>query len=548
MRPRKSKNGDPIKELLRVIRSQPQGVSGFESLMNYPAAESTGYDISLPRGINPEVGDVNKYLTDQLMSEIDAQQFDKDQNYLIEKEAYERKHGNTALSFDEFKRMEAQSGSAKSVAPGAEFLSPVGDVMVMGEGVDMMRKGNVKGGAALTGLSLGMVFVPGNLSMIKSWAEEVSNPLLRNIADSFRSSSPSDDVASVLGKMDLQNYSETAKLNTADDINDLIEMNENPFSGLELSREEESALYAISEVMQGGPIPAAASVAAKASDSPSSIMRFVDEKKDLPDMIGRFEKRETVDGSSRELVYGDKRGGDYIELNSDLLSNKVPASVAEKFPDETYMHNMNVFMDNARAQGGGQREVYTLMNKMIDQVKSGDIVETGSLSTDSYPIYLRQLEKGNKYVKSGGKKEGFVLPKEISNEQAITYSTLNDFGKFSNPFKIPKEIWEDVNIDGMLTRHGTKRSEKFTSDQEAFDFMSLLQKKFIDPELEKRGLPKSKLKSKKEFTGYTEAGEEINKEFHFFEFPMPYLKKLIRGGRIKTLKKAKKGLKLNKLK
>ena len=77
-----------------------------------------------------------------------------------------------------------ESGRVESVTP-MKFVSPVGDVedifsglQMAGRGVKEGDLGKVAGGAGLSLAAGAMAFLPGNLSMVRSYAQSVNNPML----------------------------------------------------------------------------------------------------------------------------------------------------------------------------------------------------------------------------------------------------------------------------------------------------------------------------------------------------------------------------------
>ena len=206
---------------------------------------------------------------------------------------------------------------------------------------------------------------------------------------------------------------------------------------------------------------------------------------------------------------------------------------------------------NLKSMGpSSSRDVFAMMTKMFDEIKTGDIVDPGSLSTDSYGMWLRQIDKGNKYIKQGGKKQGAKLIPEdkVPLEDTINFKSLNQMGEFTNTFKLPKEMADFFKEYDMLTGQGTGSgrlrthlmNEGMTID-EANAMMMKAKYEYIDPALKKRGLPPVEVVSAGNADMYPGTQGPI-----FFKFPLPYLEKLYKGGRIKLLKKRKKGMKVKK--
>lgn len=196
------------------------------------------------------------------------------------------------------------------------------------------------------------------------------------------------------------------------------------------------------------------------------------------------------------------------------------------------------------------RDVYAMMTKLFDEIKTGDIVDPGSLSTDSYGMWLRQIDKGNKYLTQGGKKQGAKLIPEdkVPASESIKFQPLNKMGEFTNAFKLPKEMAELFNRYGILTGQGSSgpglRTHLMNEGMTVDDINAMMMKakyEYIDPALKKRGLPPVEIGSAGNADMYPGTQDPI-----FFKFPLPYLEKLYKGGRIKLLKKAKKGMKVKK--
>ena len=196
------------------------------------------------------------------------------------------------------------------------------------------------------------------------------------------------------------------------------------------------------------------------------------------------------------------------------------------------------------------RDVFAMMTKMFDEIKTGDIVDPGSLSTDSYGMWLRQIDKGNKYLTQGGKKQGAkLIPQDkVPLEDTINFKSLNNMGEFTNTFKLPKEMADLFNRYDMLTGQGTGsgslRTHLMNEGMTVDDVNAMMmeaKEKYIDPALAKRGLPPVQVLEAGPADMYPGTQAPI-----FFKFPLPYLEKLYRGGRIKLLKKRKKGMRVKK--
>lgn len=441
------------------------------------------------------------------------------------------------------------TGAAKPQSPVAEFLTPVGDVMAIGEGARMLAQGIREKDLGKTGLgaglslgAVGMAFLPGNANMIRTYGEAVDSKVIddiSNIIDQSRLSGSDINLNDVMTPV-FSRYGRAEREEASDHIASLLDMTEDPYSGFELTSEEKKNLTDImfSLSSEGPPPPLSA----------SPLMRFEESDLDsnLPEIIGDFKKRESNEGGKRVIAYENENTGDYIDLTTLSLESEAPYSWVQAYP-ESYINKMNVDMTGGKLSGEmASRDVYSMMSKMMDQVKSGDLVSPGSLSTDSYPIYIRQLDKGKKYLTEGGKKQGTKIADKVPESEAIIFSSLNSMGKFTNFFKIPDEFISRVSTDGLLTHYGTSRvhigEDGFSSVDEANKFLMEIKKKYIDPQLEKRGLPPTEVRP---HYGAKFALPGDAKPI-YLEFPTPIVEKLIMGGKVGLIKKAKKGMRVKK--
>jgi len=436
------------------------------------------------------------------------------------------------------------SGSAKSVTP-MKFVSPVGDVEDMYEGLKMAyegaKSGDAKKSALGGGLALGaaaMAFVPGNISMLRSFADMRDNSILDGIAKSLGDGNNLDDIYKTL---DLENKSKAQLINTAEDVRGFTDLSMDPLSGLDLSKEELIILDDLATSLEFGTLP---SKAVSGEIPPATVFRASGTQVELPRKVGEFELDITnFDGSNSQTIeYRNPFNDNSMDLTSTPVEDWSLARGTEYV--DAYknkdVHQFNMDMTDTGG-AGANREMYTMMNKMMEAVDSGDLIDPGSLSSDSYPLYLNQLKRGKKYIEEGGKKQGTKIADKVSSNN-IMYSSLNPMGRFGRPFGIPKSIpfkgsnvdWSDLLTDQTLSFKGTRYSSVFENQDEALEFMELVKDKYIDPHLKSRGLPPAKLKV--EDNGI----EDIN---HYFEFPIPITEKLLNGGKIKVNKKKGKGMK-----
>ena len=433
------------------------------------------------------------------------------------------------------------TGSAKSVSP-MKFVSPVGDVEDMYQGIKMAYEGVKEGEAGKAalggGLALGaagMAFIPGNVSMIRSYAQSVNNPMLDNIFKGLGDGKEFEDVISDAAR----NFSKSERVATAQDVDDLLDLAWDEYSGLDLSNTEKVLLEEIRDISRQD------KMSTQLDLSPSVMEKKASE---LPDDIEGFEKKVQLDGpNSREVSYTDMDGNN-VEINSGPVSEKAPQLVKE-YGDRN-VHSMNMDFSVAKEASESsitqQRTQFNVMSALMNTIERGDLVGVpplGSLSTDSYPLLLRNLKKGNRYqsaseeTKRGIRERGAKLIDKVGVDDAVSYRELNGMGKFSNYFGIPKQ----AQIDGMLTETGSyKARDSFSSAQEANDYLKKLKEDYIDPKLKEAGLPPAKIVSFEdarfpERAGYTK-----------IQFPYPVVEKLLNGGRIKAVKKRKKGMQAKK--
>jgi hypothetical protein len=437
------------------------------------------------------------------------------------------------------------SGSAESVSP-MKFVSPVGDVEDMYQGVKMAYEGIKEGEAGKAalggGLALGaagMAFLPGNLSMVRSYAQSVNNPMLDNIFKSIGDGKEFEEVISDAAR----NFSKSERLATAQDVDDLLDLSWDEYSGLDLSNTEKVILEEIRDISRQE------KMSTKLDLSPSPI-----EKKAsvLPDDIEGFEKKVQLDGpNSREVSYTDM-DGNYIEINSGPVSEKAPELVKE-YGDRN-VHTMNMDFSTAKETSENsikqQRTQYNVMSTLLNTIERGDLVgipALGTLSTDSYPLLLRNLKKGKRYQsaseesKRAIKERGAKLIDKVGADDAVSYRELNSMGKFSNYFGIPNADLKQVQVDGMLTETGSyKARDSFNSIEEANDYLKQIKEDYIDPKLEEVGLPPAKIVS------FDDARFPERAGYTKIQFPYPVVEKLLNGGRIKPVKKRKKGMQTKK--
>lgn len=351
-------------------------------------------------------------------------------------------------------------------------------------------------------------------------------------------------------------------------------------------------------------VPEGSQVPGMSTDRFGSPMTFRDQEVGLPKNVSHFELNDRVTpnqgyGPSRAIRYDTTIPGsqDGISMRMDpldYLASRIGSryeNFVDAYPD-AYVANIGLadtrygreisnLLDEAEAElknlknlpstlvdqndilslerkinnlkdlgPSSSRDVFAMMTKLFDEIKTGDIVDPGSLSTDSYGMWLRQIDKGNKYLTQGGKKQGAKLIPEdkVPLEDTINWKPLNKMGEFTNTFRLPKEMADFFKKHDILTGSGSGGSslrthlmnEGMTVD-EVNAMMMKAKYEYIDPALKKRGLPPVEIGN----AGFAEDYPGTQGPI-FFKFPLPYLEKLYRGGRIKLLKKAKKGMRVRK--
>ncbi len=431
-----------------------------------------------------------------------------------------------------------ESGAVRSVSP-MKFVSPVGDVEDMFSGLQMAGRGvkegdlgKVAGGAGLSLAAGAMAFLPGNLSMVRSYAQSVNNPMLDRI---FKGIGEGEDFEQVISNV-AGDFTKAERAATAKDAQDLIDLSFDEFSGLDLSNTEMVLLEEIKDLSTKETAETSLKLAPSIQQSRSVG--------DLPDDINGFEKRiDNYDTNEVSVSYTDI-AGNFGEINSGSVTEKVP-QLSDVYGDR-YAHTLNMDFTELKERPGAtfkdQRTQSDVLNTLFSNIEKGDLIgipPSGSLSSDSYPMILRQIKKGNRYqaaskaTKEGIRDRGVKVIDKVGQDRSIDYRSLNDMGQFSNYFGIPK----DALIDGMLTGKGGsfKARESFGSAKEANDYLKQLKEKYIDPKLKEVGLPPARIAPNEKAEGYTK-----------ILFPYPVLEKLRLGGKLKVKKKRKKGMRAKK--
>tara|TARA_R100000353_G_scaffold176089_1_gene148753 strand:- start:7369 stop:8946 length:1578 start_codon:yes stop_codon:yes gene_type:complete len=438
-----------------------------------------------------------------------------------------------------------ESGRVESVTP-MKFVSPVGDVedifsglQMAGRGVKEGDLGKVAGGAGLSLAAGAMAFLPGNLSMMRSYAQSVNNPALDRIFKGIgRELESPEDIAFVAEK-----FSKEERAAIAKDAQELIDLSFDEFSGLNLSNTERLVLEEIKDISTQG--------------APSSSLKLapsIEETRGLgniPESIGDFQADFERYSPNEVMVSYTDRMGNYAEINSASVSEKLP-NLAKEYGDR-YAHSMNMDMTELKKRPNAnftdKREQAKVMNTLMSNIQKGDLIgipESGSLSSDSYPMFLTQIKKGNKYISASDevkktiKNRGVKIIDKVSQEEAISFRTLNDMGRFRNYFGIPEKELRRIMTDELLTGSGTSKAYGM-SVEEADKYLLEIKNKYIDPKLKEVGLPAAKIEPipKQPYGGPTPKGTRLL-------FPYPIVEKLRYGGKLKVKKKRKKGMRAKK--
>ena len=435
------------------------------------------------------------------------------------------------------------SGSIESVTP-MKFFTPIGDVEDIASGLQMAGRGamegdlgKIAGGAGLSLAAGAMAFLPGNLSMVRSYAQSVNNPMLDRIFKGI-GEGKDENVQDLLKNVGTD-YTQREIKGTVDDIDDILRLSFDDPEILSLTNTERLALEDIKEFYTEGSMSRTADL----PDMGDSEGFF----EELPDDLLGLKKEVQVFGPNEVSVsYYDPdpraRTSDQIELNTGTVAEKVPG-LAGEYGDRT-VHSMNIDLTNAKSKPNqttaDQKAQYDALNKVFGVIKKGDLIgvpRSGSLSTDSYPMILRQIQKGNRYqnlseaAKEGTKERGVKIIDKVSIDEAVDYRTLNDMGQFSNFFRLPKQDFDRVRTDGMLDGTGTSRAQGFKSKKEANDYLQNIKEKYIDPRLKEIGLPPARMEQDPRIPGSVR-----------ILYPHPVVEKLRLGGKIGLKKNRKNGL------
>lgn len=242
-------------------------------------------------------------------------------------------------------------GRVDSSMPLVEFLSPVGDLMAMGEADSGLE----------FAMAAGLAFLPGNLRDVKDFLPTFVRPeqvkILEEALGAVDDVSGNADELLSMNMPQLSRMSEDARKEMANGLDEMTEglMNFPAFSTEEVNRLRETSKY-----LRSPDIKAVSKAAAKKSTTPRS-------------QIGDFKVEITPDG----VGYRMDGSADYISL----VENK---------PNEFTLVAMLEENVNPRTKG-------LLLAETIKQVPKGGVVKFGSvndLSTDSYVFPLSYIEKG----------------------------------------------------------------------------------------------------------------------------------------------------------
>jgi len=236
-------------------------------------------------------------------------------------------------------------------SPLVEFLSPVGDIMAMGEADSGLE----------FAMAAGLAFLPGNLRDVKDFLPTFVRPeqvkILEEALGAVDDVSGNADELLSVNMPQLSRMSENARKEMA---NGLDEMTEGLVNFPGFSQEEVNRLRETSKYLRSPDIKQTSRAAAKKSTAPRS-------------QIGDFKVEITPDG----IGYRMDGSADYISLVENKPNDFTLVAILEE----------NV---NPRTKG-------LLLAETIKQVPKGGRVRFGSvndLSTDSYVFPLSYIEKG----------------------------------------------------------------------------------------------------------------------------------------------------------
>ena len=171
-----------------------------------------------------------------------------------------------------------------------------------------------------------------------------------------------------------------------------------------------------------------------------------------------------------------------------------------------------------------------IWGEMFSHVRKGDISlpGNGSLSTDSYGLVMKQVERG-----LAGKPGRGVKKLDLPDEDLYQYRVLNNMGHKNNTFSMPEEMWGRVKEEGLLAYNGTLGAKSFKNGGEANEYLKNVVENHVDPYLKKHGMPPARMVSADDFSDALKV-----------EFPYPFIEKLRKGGKLpfRLNKKRKKGM------
>lgn len=520
---------------MRPVRKYQEG-GDVRSLLNRLASQSARRPVFQPQ---PAVSESTMTRQpDELERQLSAGQAMEYASMLKDMQRAKEREGFEAVMG---KGYPMDSGSIESVTP-MKFFTPIGDVEDIASGLQMAGRGamegdlgKVAGGAGLSLAAGAMAFLPGNLSMMRSYAQSVNNPALDRIFKGVgRELESPEDIALVAEK-----FSKEERAAIAKDAQELIDLSFDEFSGLDLSNTERLVLEEIKDAATREGMTTNLNLA-----PPIKETRGLG---DIPENIGDFQAAFEQYGPNEVMVSYTDRMGNYAEINSASVAEKLP-NLAEEYGDR-YAHSMNMDMTELKERPKSgfteQREQAKVMNTLMSNIQKGDLIgipESGSLSSDSYPMFLTEIKKGNKYLSASDeakktiKNRGAKIIDKVPQEEAISFRTLNDMGRFRNYFGIPEKELRRIMTDGFLTGSGTSKAYGM-SVEEADKYLLEIKNKYIDPKLKELGLPAAKIEPipKQPYGAPTPKGTRIL-------FPYPVVEKLRIGGKIGLKKNRKNGL------
>lgn len=419
----------------------------------------------------------------------------KKENFLAQQEEQKIQRlmsaGHTRDSAIEFLRESQMYGRIESVAPLVEFLSPVGDVIAMGQALALGAQGHLSEAATLGGLATASIFMPGTIRADAMADDMVRLGARRNVD---RGAMPSES-------LDLLEYiQETA---TPGDIaygavrseaagGGARALSEDVFSQINFARPiagQSPAEIAFSGRSLGEALASNNSISKEALDATVDYINAVlgsvndDMRRYYQGIITgikqpglanapKFEQVSIGSLGNRDITYNIDRtapvenGGDLIRMQTapgspfDLKMYAIKeggdvgydfhlsASTRDIKNSRAYKSRVKELtkegMSKDVAEQTAMKETRSAINsgleKMYSEIAVGENVFTASYSTDSYPLMLNNLSRG-KYMVMEDAAEIAVRNQPLN----AGGSNLTLFRKMRLDFDLPSDRVDIVN-------------------------------------------------------------------------------------------------------